>query len=221
MDALSAISTDRSQWITRAVLLSWLTIIYNIIEGVVSIGFGVFDESVALAGFGVDSLIELTSAVLVLWRFRGETGRSEKLRLERERHATLGIGILFLLLAGITSVASLLQLSAGRRPDTTVPGLVISALSLSFMFFLWNSKQKVAKVLGSATVMKDADCSFACIKLSMVLFAGCLLSVILPQLGWFDSVAALGLAILIGKEGWETMRATRKTDCANGCGCSQ
>ena len=179
--------------VRRAVLLSWFTIAYNLVEGVVSISFGLSDDSVALAGFGADSLVEVASAFLVLWRFR------DVISLKREKRATLGIGILFLLLAILTGVASFIQLKSGSHPDTTIPGIVISALSLSFMYFLWSSKMKIGKALNSATVMKDADCSLACIKLSAVLFIGSLLYWMVPSLWWADSAAALLLAGLIGR----------------------
>ena len=121
--------------VRRAIALSWFTIGYNLLEGVVSIAFGVRDDSVALAGFGVDSLIEVASAVLILWRFRVEAHVDSPISVSRERKATLGIGVLFLFLAAMTALASFFQLRAGSHPATTVPGLVIAAVSLSFM--LW------------------------------------------------------------------------------------
>lgn len=207
--------------VRRAIFLSWFTIIYNLLEGVVSIVFGVGDESIALAGFGVDSLIEVASAALILWRFRGEAHVGSEISVSRERKATLGIGILFLVLAAITAAVSIFQLKAGSHPATTVPGLVISALSLSFMFWLWFAKRKVAGQLNSASMMKDADCSLTCIKLSMVLFTGSLVFTVLPALWWADALAALALAVLIAKEGWETVEAARHPGFSGGCGCSQ
>jgi divalent metal cation (Fe/Co/Zn/Cd) transporter len=209
-----------SALIRRAIFLSWFTIGYNLIEGAVSIAFGVGEESVALAGFGVDSLIEVASASLILWRFRSEAHVGSEISIGRERKATLGIGILFLLLAAITLAASVFQLKAGSHPTTTLPGLVISAASLSFMFWLWASKRRVAAQLNSASIMKDAACSLACIKLSVVLFAGSLVFWTFPALWWADSVAALLLGILIGKEGWETVGAARHPEFSGGCGCS-
>lgn len=210
----------RSRWIRRAIVLSWLTIGYNLLEGLVSIYFGIEEESVALAGFGGDSLIEVASAVLVLWRFRGESGRAEGMSIDRERRATFGIGLLFLLLALITVAASASQLVSRAHPDTTVPGLVISALSLSFMFLLWSAKRKAGLALDSATVMKDAACSMACIQLSFVLFAGSLLYFVVPALWWADAAAALLIAGLIAREGWETVRSARSPDFSGGCGCA-
>ncbi len=205
--------------IRRAILLSWFTIGYNLIEGFVSIGFGWSDESIALLGFGADSLIEVASAFLVLWRFRGESGQSAGMSLQRERQATLGIGVLFILLAAGTFSGGAIQLFEGRHPETTLPGMVISVLSLSFMFFLWSAKRKVGIALDSSTVMKDAACSMACIKLSGVLFLGSLIYLLVPHLWWADAVAAICLSVLIAREGWETLQAARQENFSGGCGC--
>jgi len=88
------------------------------------------------------------------------------------------------------------------------------------MFYLWAAKKRVAAALNSSTVMKDADCSLACIKLSSILFAGSLLFLLFPGLWWVDGVAGIILAIFIGKEGFETIIATRNPDFVGGCGCS-
>lgn len=206
--------------ILTAIRLSWFTIGYNLIEGAVSIGFGISEGSIALAGFGVDSLIEVTSAFLVLWRFRGESGLGERMELERERRATLGVGLLFLFLAVLTAFGGAAQVWEQAHPETTLPGLIVSAVSLSFMFYLWRAKRRVAISLDSSTVMADANCSRACIQLSVVLFAGSLLFLLIPSLWWADAVAALGLSILIAREGVETVRAARKEEFEGGCGCS-
>jgi len=206
--------------IARAVRLSWFTVAYNIVEGLVSIGFGVKDESIALAGFGADSFIEVASALVVLWRFRGESGLSAPLALAGERGATRIIGWLFVALSAGTAAASAVKLWQRSGPDTTLPGVIISLASLSFMFYLWSAKRAVARELDSSTVEKDADCSLACIKLSGVLLAGSLLGGLRAGLWWVDSAAALALAVLIGREGLETVRAAGRQDFSGGCGCS-
>ena len=216
---MNTIAVSREQLFRKALYLSWFTIIYNLIEGVVSIAFGLSDNSIALAGFGVDSLIEVASAFLVLWRLRVETVGSQKHSVEREKQATFGIGLLFLILGVLTLVSSVYQLAQQNHPSTTVPGLLVSAISLSFMFFLWKAKKGVGLQLDSSTVLKDASCSLACIKLSGVLFAGSLVYLIFPQLWWADSIAAVVISIYILKEGQETISATRKADFDGGCGC--
>ena len=204
---------NQEQWRRRALWLSGLTIAYNLLEGVVAMAFGWTDGSVALFGFGADSFIEVASALLVLWKLRDHAN------LARERKATQSIGWLFLALAlGITGGA-ILQLTARTHPPTTLPGLVISVLSLAFMAFLWQAKRQAAHALDSATLAADAACSLACIQLSVVLFAGSLLFLLVPALWWVDAAAALGLALLIGKEGLGMVRAARSASFTGGCGC--
>jgi divalent metal cation (Fe/Co/Zn/Cd) transporter len=201
------------QWRHRALWLSGLTIAYNLAEGIVSMAFGWVDDSIALFGFGADSFIEVASALLVLWKLLDHGN------LARERKATKGIGWLFLFLAAGIAGGAILQLVTQRHPPTTVPGLVISILSLSFMVFLWRAKLHTAKGLDSSTVAADAACSLACIQLSMVLFAGSLLFLLAPSLWWVDAAAALGLALLIGREGFNMIRAARSEGFTGGCGC--
>ena len=200
-------------WRRRALWLSGLTIGYNLVEGLVSMAFGWADDSVALFGFGADSFIEVASACLVLWKLMDQGN------LERERKATLGIGWLFAFLATGIAGGAMLQLTARMHPPTTLPGLVISLLSLSFMAFLWQAKRQAAKALDSATLMADAACSLACIQLSVVLFLGSLLFLLAPALWWVDAASALGLALLIGKEGIGMIRAARSEGFTGGCGC--
>lgn len=200
-------------WRRRALWLSALTIAYNLAEGLVSMAFGWTDDSIALFGFGADSFIEVASALLVLWKLLDHGN------LERERKATRAIGWLFLALTAGIAGGALLQLAAQRHPPTTVPGLVISLLSLSFMVFLWRAKLQATRALDSATVAADAACSLACIQLSLVLFAGSLLFLLAPALWWVDAVAALALAALIGKEGVGMIRAARSAAFTGGCGC--
>lgn len=207
-----------SRWLAYARALAVFTIFYNLVEGLVSMGFGLADESVALFGFGADSFIEVGSALIVLWRLAGTSGCATT-RLHRERKSTLGIGILFVLLALGTCVASTAQLLTRRHPETTLPGLAISLASLLFMFWLWRAKRRAARVLDSRTLEGDAACSLACIQLSLVLFVGSLVFQLVPRLWWIDSVAAMVLSSLIAKEGISGIRAARNPEFSGGCGC--
>jgi len=200
-------------WRRRALWLSALTIGYNLLEGLVSMAFGWAGDSVALFGFGADSFIEVASAFLVLWRLMDHADP------KRERKATFGIGGLFVLLALGIAGGALWQLYTRVHPPTTLPGLVIALLSLSFMAFLWQAKRATARALDSATLAADAACSLACLQLSGVLFAGSLAFMLAPTLWWVDAAAALGLAILIAKEGVGMVRAARSQDFTGGCGC--
>jgi divalent metal cation (Fe/Co/Zn/Cd) transporter len=204
---------NAAAWRRRALWLAGLTLAYNLVEGAVSMAFGWADDSVALFGFGADSFIEVASALLVLWKLMDHGD------LARERKATQRIGWLFLFLAFGIAGGGALQLTARAHPPTTLPGLVISALSLACMGFLWRAKRQAARALDSATLAADAACSLACIQLSVVLFVGSLLFLLAPTLWWVDAAAALGLALLIGKEGVGMVRAARSACFTGGCGC--
>lgn len=211
---LEAAGTSRSTLVNQVIFLSWFTIVYNVIEGVVSMYFGIEEISVALFGFGVDSFIEAASAMIVLWRFRGEAGLDVATRSNREEKASAWIGRLFIFLASATFLVSVIQLVQQRHPETTVPGVIISLISLSFMFFLWWRKKTLGHALQSSTVLSDAACSLACIKLSGILLAGSFIFYIQPALWWVDSVAAIGMSYFIFKEGQEMVKT--KGSC-HGC----
>jgi hypothetical protein len=199
--------------------LAYFTLAYNLLEGLVSMGFGWADGSLSLFGFGADSFIEVGSGLLVLWRLGAEGACASSVRLHRERRAAQGIGALLVALAAGTAVGAVLQLKAGRHPETTVPGLAVSLLSLLAMAWLWRAKVHAARALDSGTVRADAACSLACIQLSGVLFVGSLVCAVAPALGWADAVAALLLSAAIAKEGLSTLRAASRADYQGGCGC--
>ncbi len=215
----AATQSSRSDAIKAVIWLSWFTIIYNVVEGVVSIFFGVEEVSVSLFGFGVDSFIEVFSAFIVLWRFKKEELHLPGLSLAREKTASSLIGGLFVLLAISTAIFSALHLVEKKHPDTTLPGAIISILSLSFMFFLWSRKRKLGQELQSSTVLSDAACSLACIKLSVILLLGSGLFFFLPSLWWADSVAALLMSYFIYKEGREIRKSAQDGNGHSCCGC--
>lgn len=205
-------------WTRRARLLAGLTIGWNVVEGLVSMGFGISEESVALFGFGLDSWVEVGSAGVVWWKLTRPAGCATTQK-SQERKATRWISGLFLVLAAATGGGALAQLATGHHPESTVPSLVVSVVSLLMMGFLWRAKKAAAVALNSRTLEMDAACSLACIQLSVTLFAGSLLYVLVPGLWWADGVAALALAGFIAREGWEGWQAAKKPDFAGGCGC--
>lgn len=213
------VNTDRIHWVRWALTLSAITMGFNLLEGLVSIGFGWEDQSVALFGFGVDSLVEVASAALIYWRFRLDADLAAKQSSARERLATRAIGIMLLILAAGTTLGSVLQLISHRHPGTTVPGIVVSLVSLTAMFLLWRSKLRTAVALDSRALRSDAACSFACMQLSLVILVGSLLFWWSPHLWWVDAATALVVSALIAKEGWGGFRASLAIDFSGGCGC--
>ena len=207
-------------WTHRARRQAGLTIAWNVVVGLVSMAFGLSEESVALFGFGLDSWVEVGSAVVVWWKLTRPMGCATT-RSSQERRATRWISALFLVLAGATTLGAVAQLAAGGHPASTLPSLVVSVVSLGMMGFLWRAKRSAAAALDSRTLEMDAACSLACIQLSAVLFAGSLLFVAVPVLWWADGVAALVLSAFIAREGWEGWQAAGRADFAGGCGCGR
>ncbi|KAK9818982.1 hypothetical protein WJX81_008404 [Elliptochloris bilobata] len=172
-------------------------------------------SSISLCIFGVDSLIEVASACLVLWRLYGNA-----LDLRRERAAVLAIGALLVLLACTATVASIVALARREHPETAVFALAISSTSLVLLTAAWLAKRRLAKALRSAVLASDAACSFACARLAAVLLAGSVAFMVAPGAWWVDAAAALVLAAFFAKEGADMTRAALSPAFAGGgCGC--
>lgn len=193
----------------RAVLLEAATVLWNIVEGVVAVSAGAVSGSVALIGFGIDSFIETTSAVVVGRRFQAELRGTD--RPGDEARATRVAGYLLLALAVyITVDAGRRLLGFGAQAEETTVGIILTAVSLVVMPFLGRAKLKTAAALSSAALKADAYETIACAWLSLTTLAGLLLNM---YMGWWwaDPVAALILVPLIVREGLEARRG--------GCHC--
>lgn len=200
----------------RATWLALFTIIYNIGEGLVSVWLGAADETLALFGFGVDSFIEVISAVGVwhmLRRIRANDGKS--LDTFEQRALRITGGAFYLLTAGLlaSAAASLYQ---QHQPETTLWGIIISLGSISFMWYLIAQKTKVGRALNSPAILADAACSRACIYLSVSLLIASL-GYELTGIGSLDALGALVIAWLSWREGRESFAKARGLAC--GCSC--
>ncbi|CAH1762139.1 10483_t:CDS:2 [Entrophospora sp. SA101] len=215
-------STPRSKLLRFVIVVSIFTILWNIVEGAISVVFGLEDKLISLLFFGIDSFIEVASAFLVLWRLLNEL-RSDKenMTLEKlidiERKATIGIGILFCMLAIGTFSNSIISLVQRKVPETSLVGLIISCISISFMGFLWIFKYYLGKLLNSSTIASDAKCSLGCIVISLVLFLGSLIYLVWKNLWWIDPSVALILTVLFAKEGIEMIIWAKSKDFNGGC----
>ncbi len=196
----------RERLLRRGERLEALSVGYNVAEGIIAIGAGLAAGSVALSGFGGDSLIEVTSAALLWWRLRAERPGSAIGGKEAiERRASRGAGALLLLLSAGILAGAARQLFTREEPGTSGIGIVLTALSLLVMPFLAREKLKVAAELGSAALRADAHEQVACAWLSATTLAGLGLN---AALGWWwaDPAAAVLMVPLIAKEGWEAWR---------------
>lgn len=168
---IAAISEDRRQQLgRRAQLLAGASVAYNVVESVVAVAAGSAASSIALIGFGLDSLVEVGSGLVILWQFR------HKLPETRERQALRCIGISFFALAAYVSVESMRALLVASEAEHSTLGIWIAALSLAVMPFLSWAQRRTGRELGSGSVVADSKQTLLCTYLSAVLLAGLLVN---------------------------------------------
>jgi len=212
-------TTPNKYW-QVALWLAFFTIFYNLVEGLVSIGFGAQDEALTLFGFGIDSFIEVLSGIGILvmvWRIRQNP---ESPRSPFEQSALRVTGASFYLLAAGLGLTAIYNLFAGHKPSTSLPGLVISLISIASMWLLLQAKRKVGRALGSSPILADANCTMICIYMSVVLLAASLVYQF-TGFGFVDSLGAAGLiyfSISEGKESFEKAAGLETCSCGDdGC----
>lgn len=203
----------------RANLLAVITIGYNILEGGVSLWFGAADETLALFGFGFDSLVEVVSGIGVWHMVRRIRNNRNGTRDEFETTSLRITGIAFYLLNAGLVVSALLTLWTGHRPETTVWGIIVSLVSISFMWLLIRAKTTVGIALESPAILADAACSRACLYLSLVLL-GASLGYELTGIGGIDAIGSLFIALLAFREGREALQKARGLSCSCSCQCN-
>lgn len=201
---------DRESHVRRGKTLEHVTIAYNTLEGLAALVAGAFAGSIALMGFGADSIIEVTSAVALLWRLHTD----DPLTRERSERLTLRIvGFCFLALVAYVAIDSTRSLLQHEPPEHSIPGIVITALSVVIMPILSFEKRKVAAAIRSDALRADARQTDLCMYLSAITLAGLILN---AWLGWWwaDPVAALVMVPIIANEGIEALRGKHCDDCA-------
>ncbi len=210
----NARTSDDRLW-QYALWLALFTVFYNLAEGLVSVYFGAQDETLTLFGFGIDSFIEVISglgilAMVIRIRRNGDGPRSG---FERTALRITG-GSFYVLAVGLAATA-IYNLAVGHKPTTTIPGLIISLVSLAAMWMLVLGKRRVGHALDSAPILADANCTLVCIYMSLVLLAA---SLVYQATGFsfVDSLGALGLIYFSVSEGRESFeKAARLSDA--GC----
>ncbi|MCU0359562.1 MAG: cation transporter [Bacteroidia bacterium] len=182
--------------------LAIFTIVYNIVEGLVSTLLGFSDESLALFGFGADSFIETISGVGILHMVARIRANPNSNRDQYERTALKITGFSFFALVLALTATAVFNIVTDQEPETTFWGIVISIISISIMWVLVVYKRKIGKLLNSEAILADAECTKVCIYMSLVLLvsSGLYYFVKLP---YIDSVGALILAYLSFREGRE------------------
>ncbi|MGG5260245.1 cation transporter [Phycicoccus avicenniae] len=190
---------DRASLQRRARLLAGASVTYNVVEAVIAVAAGLAAGSVALVGFGLDSVVEVSSGLIVLWQFRHHLPEA------RERQALRLMALAFYALAAYVGVESARALLSGATPEHSTVGLVLAGLSLLIMPALSVAQRRTGRALGSNAVVADGTQTLLCTYLSAVLLVGLLLN---SALGWWwaDPVAGLVIAAVAVREGRQAWR---------------
>jgi divalent metal cation (Fe/Co/Zn/Cd) transporter len=209
LPALQPAGVERHRLVSRAKTLSRLSIAWMTVEAGVAIVAALAAGSVALLGFGLDSLIELASASAILWLYTGRRDGSAA----AERRAQQVVAICFIVLALYLAFDAITTLAGGAHPETSWPGAVVAAGAIVVMPVLAGAKGRVAMQLGSGATAGDAAQSWLC----AIIAAGALVSILAnAALGWWwlDPIAGIGIASLAVHEGREAWSGEACADCA-------
>lgn len=219
MDAKAQAKTQvREILYKRAYALALITVLYNLLEGLVSVFFGAEDETLSLFGFGLDSFVEVISG-LGIWHMirrlrRHADGELDK--FEKQALSITGTGF-YILAAGLLLTAGA-NLYTGHKPETTFWGIVVAGVSIISMGALIHYKVKVGRQLNSQAILADANCSRACLYLSLALLLASA-GYEATGIGGIDSVGAMVIAGLAFREGRESFQKTRGEGCSCGTMC--
>jgi divalent metal cation (Fe/Co/Zn/Cd) transporter len=201
----------RDRLLRRALRLEWLTVGWNVVEGLIAVAAALAAGSVALLGFGIDSFVESASGGILVWRLLAEMGRAADAHaIERlDRRARKLVSLSLFALALYVAVDASLALWRNERPEASLVGIVLTCVSILVMLWLGQAKRRAAAGLGSRALAVDAFQTTACWWLSIITLAGIGLN---AAFGWWwaDPVAALGMTPLLIREGVE---AWRGEDC--------
>ena len=223
--AVSPVPTPerRAQLGRRAQLLAGASVGYNVIEAVIAITAGLVAGSVALVRFGLDSTVEVSSGLIILWQFRHQMPET------RERQALRLMAFSFFALAAYVTFESGRALIGGAEAEPSTVGIVLAAVSLIIMPFLSWAQRRTGKALGSNAVVADSTQTLLCTYLSAVLLIGLVLNATLGW-SWADPIAGLiiaAVAVREGREAWQgrgccaPASSIAGTDAEHGCGCDE
>ena len=212
---MSVIEMEINRLYKYAFYLALFTVLYNIIEGLISVFFGISDESFTLLGFGLDSFAEVISGVGIahmiirLWRNPGSS------RDDFERTALKITGVSFYILTAGLVLTGIYNIVTAHKPETTVWGIIVSLVSIAVMLLLVYGKKKVGRQLNSAAIIADAECTKVCIYMSVILLVSSV-AYELFRIPYIDALGTLGLAFYSFREGRECFEKART---GNYCSC--
>jgi len=196
----------RPNLVRQAFRLEWVTAGWMLIEAAVAIGAGVAARSLSLITFGADSLIELVSAGVLLWRLNVELRQGAAFPERVEHRARSISAALLFVLAAYVVVSAAYGLWRREGQEFSTPGLVLTILAIPVMWWLARAKMRVAAQIGSRALRADAVESITCSYLSGVVVVGLLIQLLMPRWWWVDSVTSLAIVVLLIREGCEAWK---------------
>ncbi|HLN53112.1 MAG TPA: cation transporter [Lentimicrobium sp.] len=197
----------------KAFYLSIFTIVYNIIEGLVSVTIGYSDETLALFGFGVDSFIEVMSGIgiaVMIGRIRNNPS-SEKTPFEISALKVTGTAFYILAVGLVAGIV--INIITRHKPETTFWGVIISVISIAVMYWLMNSKRSTGQKLDSQPIVSDSNCTKVCVYMSVVLLISSLIYE-LTGFAYADAIGAAGLTWFSISEGREAFEKAKGKECS-------
>lgn len=189
----------------KGLALEYFTVIYNICEAFFSIFFGSLSNSIALVGFGLDSVVESLSGIIIIWRLKKHGFLDEEEEFEIEKKATKLVGVTFFILGFYVLVESIRKLIFVEKSDPSLAGIIIALASLLIMPFLYYQKNSIGKKIGSKALVADSKETLACAFLSLPLLLG-LTSNYFFGLWQADSIVCIIIFMFLVKEGTEIIR---------------
>ena len=213
----STISTNENKidYYKLALILAYITIFYNLIEGLVSVFLGYEDAALSLFGFGLDSFVEVLSGIGILHMLMRIKNNGNTNPDEFEKTALKITGTSFYILTAGLAVSAVVNFISGHKPETTFWGMIIGLISIGSMWLLIYYKLKTGKALNSKAIIADANCTKACLYLSVVLLASSA-GYELTGIGGIDSLGAILIAYFAFKEGRESFEKAKGITCSCG-----
>ena len=198
-------AVDRKDQLGRGLRLEYFSITWNVLESVVGIVAGILSGSVALVGFALDSVVESSSAGILIWRLRSERTGTRSAE-SAEKLAVRLVALAFFLLAGYVAIRATIHLVRQIRPEESLIGILLAIVSLVVMPLLARAKRGAARALDSRSLQADSKQTTLCTYISALLLFGLLANSLLGW-WWADPIAGLGIAALAIREGhqlWTT-----------------
>ncbi len=214
---MTIIDKVQAKLFQTGIALSAATILFNIVEGIISIYYGYSDKALTLFGFGFDSIIEAVSAIGIFVMIKRIVKNPNSKRNNAEILALKITGTGFYFLSAGLIISSILNAYLGKTPETTVSGIIISVVSMSVMYVLMKLKISTGTKLNCQPILSDANCTKVCIYMSLVLLTASLIFKV-TGFRYIDSIGALGIVYFSFKEGKE---AFEKAEGIEHCDCDK